>query len=562
MEVDTPLELANLNVFGQYVYKSHLLTKEPDFILPLSQHNTIEEKLGEFKNLCESILDDKVDDINMLYFNNLLLDILSRDFGQVCSTVFEVLNNKTLQFREDLVDLCNRDALNLGIFTDMYKKFYYVTNNLNRILWNYDRFIERKINDKKIKKRSYSQIGLFRDCLFYHNILNHKYPVLNGDSRYLYDIFNTKLRDINVTFKYILPLLNIKNYYNRLQYVIPESERAKIFNPELNSNFLNELGTNVHLIKDMVSIINTTMKTIDAKFDRDDKNITSIIEIIKVGSGLLIRDLFNICYEQSLEDRLSMDNPNIDLEGDMLKNFKTPDDNMFISRMLSKLEDMKVSSDFNNKYKKVEVKISSNKFQNLDIDKLNRDIINVQLRRHGAWTYSNDVDDHLEFNIPDELAPYIAIYDAFFNYVRPNKRINWNFNLGFATVSLDIGDSKYELKLTIPQLLLLLEFNEVEKVSAVEISHNMGIPLKNLSPILNTLLASRILARENGQPNDPNIKFYINMDFTSPHKSLDLTTIEKIIKSIPKVETEEEENSYDSSQSDSHNTDEDTIICE
>ena len=79
-----------------------------------------------------------------------------------------------------------------------------------------------------------------------------------------------------------------------------------------------------------------------------------------------------------------------------------------------------------------------------------------------------------------------------------------------------------------------MQFNEHERISARELSKNLGISLKTISPIINGLIHSKILSREKGASDNPDLLFFYNKNYNKNGKitstNINLTMAAKNIR--------------------------------
>jgi hypothetical protein len=90
-----------------------------------------------------------------------------------------------------------------------------------------------------------------------------------------------------------------------------------------------------------------------------------------------------------------------------------------------------------------------------------------------------------------------------------------------------------------------MELNRNKLMSAYQLSIATGIPLQTLAHILNSFMFIKLILRSNGSPNDPNITFTINTNWSSPNDKISL---------ISKINSTQQQNS------DSNNTTNNTML--
>lgn len=530
--------------------KYHFITfskNKYDFIQNFDRIMTCEDCLNKIKTICIKILNGQGNKINLLQFNNLMFMMMNKYPDVVTSAIFEVFYDETRIFAECIEDNLNNNTFTIDIFITQYKKFYIKTERLIRMLWCYENKIIREPNNIK-----YSQINLMRSFLFYYNVIDRLYDY-NNEKHYLYDIlFSYVILDKNITIDTILPIFKMKQYYDRLS-CIPMDNREGLFNIINEDNFMTKLSSNQEFVKKIILYLNdkiilmSKIRKSENKGNNFEREMIDLNNLVKFISDFKEKAMIFFYYQKFLENRLLNDETNLSLEKELIKNFKIPEDNKFIQEMMYKIEDIEESKKYKQHYVNLKVQVQSEKNKHVDINKLNRNIINMKILRFYAWedskytTFNNDTNKYTDleyYNIPEEMIPYIDIFNAYYKKCYPHRTLKWNFDLGIAIIRMKFGDREYQFRVTTPQLFLLLQFNKKEKISALELAQNMGIPLSKLGHILNSLLKAKLLIRDIGPSNDPNMKISIDENFYNPNDKLSLVNL--MIKQTPTINDDKE----------------------
>lgn len=515
-----------------------------DFIDDLS---CLSDKMEYFYNVCHKILYNDTDNINLIEFNNQLFFLMNKQPEAVNNLIFNIINSETIKFAEQFASELNKDNFSIMNFITKHKEFLILTTKLSKVFWYYEENIHR---DKQNSKK-YPQITLMRSYLFYHNVVNVKYDY-KGEKLYLYDILDRLIINRQINLELIIPLFKMKQFYDRFSF-IPKYNREKLFNLQLNNSFLVNLGSNQDFVKSIVSLINE--KIIKLSKEYNESEVQTLSDIVKFISTVKERIMFYAYYQKMLENRLLSDNVNINLEKKLLSNFKTPDDNKVIQEMMYQIDDIIASEKDKQIYVTLKVSVKQDKYKDIpdfSIEKLRREIINMKILRYYAWndskiSYTNDSSDNItnnhSFDVPFELQPYIDIFNAYYKQAYGGRSMKWNFNVGTAVIKIKINNREYQLKVTTPQLFVLMQFNENTKITAIKLAENLGTSLSKLSPILNSLLKSKILVRDPGPANNPNMNIYIDDNFYSTNTKLSLVSL--VVKNTPtKVEEKQIEEKF------------------
>jgi hypothetical protein len=124
--------------------------------------------------------------------------------------------------------------------------------------------------------------------------------------------------------------------------------------------------------------------------------------------------------------------------------------------------------------------------------------------------------------VPDEVLPYVSIYEKYYSKKYPERNIRWNHEQGCAVVKTTLNNRVYYFKVTTLQMFVLSQFNVHKCWSALELKENLGTTLQQTGKILNSLLRARILVRDVAAPNDPNVTFTVNNKFFHKNQKLSL----------------------------------------
>ncbi|CAH6421498.1 Cullin family protein [uncultured virus] len=503
-----------LENFGKYNFVTFHQNKF-DFISNFFGSNDYSEQSQIFKTFCNKILTNNISDVNAIAFNNLLFLLLNRYPQETNDLIFEIFDEETIKFSDILKKNLSENKFNIEFFINKYKNFYSCTQKLIYNLAYFESKIQRDQNCKQ-----FSQLNLIRSYLFYKNVINHKYDY-NMQNTYLYEIFSKIISFENTNMETILKLFNMKQYYYRLSH-IPKQNKEQLFNFDQDRKFLVNLGSNQDFVKNLVIYINTKIIEITKSKETLSEN-SQLVNLIKFVSNFDEKNLFFMYYVKCLENRLLNHGTDIELEKSLIKYFKTPQDNKIIQNMMYKIEDIYYTNKYKEHFVKLTVQISSEKYKNLDLTKLNREIMNMKILRFYAWEDSK-YTDITHYDVPNELSPYIDIFNKYFVSAYPNREIKWNFDLGTAIIKIKFNKI-YQFKVTTSQLFLILQLKNKQKKTALQLSENMGIPLSKLGPVINSLLTAQLIERNDESDNDPKMTINLNENFEYSDENISLVNL-------------------------------------
>lgn len=470
------------------------------------------------------------DDFNILEFNNLVFHLTNANTILVAKLIVEVFDEATeniyKQIQKDMVD----SKFTLESFTQYYNT--YLQNSL--VLSKYLSYFDTKVIMNNSNK--YSYIGMVRKYMFYRNVINTTYTYQNTD-KYMYEILRNNIEQLDMTQEYSITivknLFKMYSFYNRMSYIV-KGNANELFNSKIDHLFQSSLGNNHVFVKPISYHIHNRITQIKSSDDQLFTNISNLIKLIT--NNFEDRDIFNMYYEKLLEIRLLSDSCNLNVELALINNFSRPKDNNFIQNMLNKLEDIQtMETDDKMLHTKVELQLTEPKYKNkLDVSKINLKILKTKVFRNHAWSYSR-VDDNNEMIVPFDVAPYIDIYNQYYKIKYPYRKLEWNFDQGVGIIKIKLGEKYYNLQVNTPQMFVLLQFNEKQKLTAIELASNIGLPMSKFGKVLNSLIKSKILNRDKEKkPNDPTMEIFLNQEFNYDKENISLVDIINTHTEVPK----------------------------
>lgn len=467
-----------------------------------------EEGHLDFKKICSNILLSETD-FNLLEFHNLVFHITNKNTMKVSNLLIEVFDEVTQQIKNDIDKLVLSGSFTLQSFVNSYNT--YLTNSL--ILSKYLTYFDNRVQINNSSK--YSYVGLIRKYMFYRNVINCQY----GDQGYLYEILRKLVESANMadeqTVNVVKQLFKMYSFYNRMSFT-PKKNKDELFNSQIDKLFLASLGSNQEFVKTISHYLHNCIKQIKKSDKVSLDNISNLINLIS--TNFTERDMFNMYYEKLLELRLLNNEYQVEVELELINNFCKPKDNKIIQNMLHKIEDIQKSiADDIVLHTKIDITVtpdSDKKYKNkVDISKINLKILTAKVFRNYAWSYSRS-EENDKMIVPFDLAPYVDIYNQYYKVKYPHRNLDWNFNYGTGVTKVKLGQKHYYVQLNTAQMFLLLQFNQQEKITALELASNLGIPMPKLGKILNSFLKSKILSREQTkQSSDPSMLIFLNQNF-------------------------------------------------
>lgn len=470
--------------FGTLVCKANSDLKFKDFF------NKVVDHPGEyFRTCCDQIMNNRCDLVNLSIFNHAVLLLTHTDPYLISSKITDSITTALLSFYDILNQSFNDGSFQIANYIEAYQTFYERTQYLQKAISYYNKNVKIFYHNKE-----YPLVQFTRNLLFYRIIVTQNY-----DDQNLYTklISNSSLENLIAIFKQY-------SFFKKLAFSI---------NEETSINSFSEIGTNKNMVRNIVSYI-------DENINNEDFDFSKVRSIVNIINSFEVKDLFFIYYLKFLETRLLSLETNYKRELEVVNLFTGSENNRFIVEMRNKINDYEEYI-VRDRAKFQSVDVTENKsyadvpFDNKDLKKFN-----IFAMTYGVWADSK-IADILPIKPPRTLEVYLFCYDRFYSTVYPNRKLEFNFNVGNAIINM-IFDKKYTFQLTLPQLFVLKLINERGQINAKEISKELNFPLRLLAPILNVFLSIDMIKKEEGDNTDPTKKFFVNRQFSKDETKISL----------------------------------------
>ena len=462
--------------------------------------------INTLKTYLHYALTGNINKINMILMNNIQYHIMLNNSVIISKIVLEVLDEYTMNIQKEINQELMNNTFTITNFIKKYIKYGYYTNVLKNVLHRYESNICFKHID----------IVTLRNYAFYKNVINQEYNISSIKTLHLYKIFNDILEKQNNTVNDILPLYRMHEFYCKFMNLLSKDANTH--------EFLNTLGSNKTFITNLLKQLNNNIKLISNKLNNTNKLCENVSNIITLAMSFNEKFVFCKLYQLYLEDRLLYTEYDESVELSFIKQFKLPDANEYVIKMLSMIKN--INDDRLDNKINIGIKFESSKYTSLTQNQLDFDMVNIVPLQYGMWSIAETVDV-VNYKVPIEVAPYVDLKTAFYKLKYPNIKLDWNYDIGNAIIELPINDRIYTIKVTCPQLFVLLQFNKKEKISIKEISENIGLSLAKTSKIISALCYTKLLLHEDRDKSDPNIKIYYNTNFTHKNTNLSFVNIHK-----------------------------------
>eukprot|EP00252_Welwitschia_mirabilis_P026343 TRINITY_DN8630_c0_g1_i1.p1 TRINITY_DN8630_c0_g1~~TRINITY_DN8630_c0_g1_i1.p1 ORF type:complete len:804 (+),score=179.82 TRINITY_DN8630_c0_g1_i1:191-2602(+) len=219
------------------------------------------------------------------------------------------------------------------------------------------------------------------------------------------------------------------------------------------------------------------------------------------------KDVFEAFYKKDLAKRLLLGkSASIDAEKSMITKLKTECGSQFTNKLEGMFKDIELSKEINESFK-----LSSQARTKLPpgIE------MSVHVLTTGYWpTYSP-----MEVRLPHELNVYQDIFKEFYLSKHSGRRLMWQHSLGHCVLKAEFPKGRKELAVSLFQAVVLMLFNDTNRLSLQDIKDATGIEDKELRRTLQSLACGkvRVLVKQpKGRDVEDHDVFLFNEEFNAP----------------------------------------------
>jgi len=465
-----------------------------------------------FFSICNKYIEDRTYKVNKLLLNKIQLSIISKGYDYTTDMIIKLFENKFGEFYKQMLDSIENNIFSISYFS---KEYYKLNNKLNNIKFLLSS-IDYSYKNKHGKKSDYSFINLVKNYVSYNMIINTKYK--KGKQEYfLCELFINEIEE-NYNTESILQFFKIYDFYNKFSYIARNKKNKngiEYFDPDLNKKIIFSEDTVNKFITRVIEIIDKKIidltKNSNISIEQNEKDIKYVRNLITVCPELCNKNVFLVLYKKAFTQRLKK-NSNPDIENEFLKSLDPQIDIELYIKMKNQINDIKLNKQHNDIYKKIIIGTCSDKYKNTDVNKFNRDIVNIKVCRSYDWDYEYK-SDYKIYNLPISLLLYLDIFNAYHKDRFNERSLIWLYDECIGIVEFTT-DKTYNIRMNLLQLAVFYSLNESSK-TATELSTILNIDLHNLGIILNSLLMSKLINRSNGSSNNTNVIFIVNEQFSS-----------------------------------------------
>ncbi|KAJ3328293.1 hypothetical protein HDU76_010208 [Blyttiomyces sp. JEL0837] len=403
----------------------------------------------------------------------------------------------------------------------------YIALHQSRILADFQSMVEKeRIHDCSLAYELLTRIehGLDPVLVIFENYIT---SVGRGISSRMYETAAKDPRD------YIETLASLHEKYLTMCNNVFKADSLMIASVDKAfTTFINERnGTNASPFSELLAkycdlLLKKSNKAVVSDSDVEDKLSRVIDDIWKISVFKYIedKDVFQKFYSRLLAKRLIYAmSISDDAESNMLSRLKAACGVEYTTKLQRMFTDVAVSSDMT---KRFAYSLQRSR-TDLGVD------FNIIVMTAGSWPMSGAGSS--DFPLPDELVRSVAVFNDFYINSHSGRKITWLFHLSrgklpttlagymesnmivhLADVKVNGFDRKYELNISLHQLILLLLFNQTDTVTAdMMLSHTKFTDAelkRTIKPLLDLKL---IIGSER--------EYKLNLEFTSKRTKIKVT---------------------------------------
>ncbi|KAF9672540.1 hypothetical protein SADUNF_Sadunf11G0052800 [Salix dunnii] len=227
------------------------------------------------------------------------------------------------------------------------------------------------------------------------------------------------------------------------------------------------------------------------------------------------KDVFEAFYKKDLAKRLLLGkSASIDAEKSMISKLKTECGSQFTNKLEGMFKDIELSKEINESFKQssqARTKLPSG--IEMSVHVLTTGLVLDPFSLY--WpTYPP-----MDVRLPHELNVYQDIFKEFYLSKYSGRRLMWQNSLGHCVLKAEFPKGKKELAVSLFQTVVLMLFNDAQKLSLQDIKDSTGIEDKELRRTLQSLACGRVRVLQKlpkGKDVEDDDSFLFNEGFTAP----------------------------------------------
>mmetsp|Transcript_25320 Transcript_25320/g.80122 ORF Transcript_25320/g.80122 Transcript_25320/m.80122 type:complete len:736 (-) Transcript_25320:24-2231(-) len=272
--------------------------------------------------------------------------------------------------------------------------------------------------------------------------------------------------------EYVQRLLEEKDKYDAL--ILNSFQSDKSFQNSVNQAFENFVNLNARSPEFIALFVDDKLRK--GLKGATDIDVDAVLDkVMMLFRFLQEKDVFEKYYKQHLAKRLlSGRTVSDDAERSLIVKLKTECGYQFTSKLEGMFTDMKTSSDTMAQFK------SMVESKNVDMGGVE---LSVQVLTTGSWPTQAGG----RCNVPPVLEHCCNKFRDFYLSTHTGRRLTWQLNMGNVDLKATFGTSKHEINVSTYQMVVLLLFNDNDRMSYTDIAETTDIPAPELKRNLQSL---------------------------------------------------------------------------
>jgi hypothetical protein len=416
----------------------------------------------------------------------------------------------------------------------------YIENNLNSddcidvngIVKNFEYLKNQKINNifEKIgineivdldkTKRNYNKRQLYNEYL-YDAILNKNRKNQNNNKFINYFEDNILKSNIDTLVTLLTILDNAEKHYNKHNKFNDDISTLKIL--------ISELFDDEKYIAKLIELIQNEYINSENEYDIQEgittrKDIKYLILNMKCNGYM-----FCISFLKNLYDKYSHKLDIVEITKDkkfvnyliFIMRESMTKVSIIINKLLLLMKDYMndVEDSYYNllNYKKIDIKLSSDKYSKDDLKKIDRNLVHFNISKY----ITNENEKIYDCNVSNEIKIYSDILKSYYSSRYLDRIMKIDYLESSIKIKMKFGDIKYMFEMNLFQYTILKLIYENNEIKLCEIINKSNIDGEYIEKIINGFLKLELIKRTN--KNIHETIFVINNDFYHEKQRLNIT---------------------------------------